>query len=139
MNRQADAVFAHLRAHVADFASGKAVALSADVATTVSRADEFTYVDPVDGSVSANQGVRFYLADGSRVVFRLSGTVSRETRTTQQGSVGATIRVYFERHVTDASQLGLVTADALQHVVRAGLALADIVALTGRTEPTVIT
>ena len=43
---------------------------------SLSACDSFTYVDPVDGSVSANQGLRFLFADGSRVIFRLSGTVS---------------------------------------------------------------
>ena len=62
---------------------------------TVSAADEFCYTDPVDHSVSAHQGIRFLMADGSRVIFRLSGT----------GSVGATIRMYIEKYETDKAKL----------------------------------
>ena len=54
---------------------------------TISEADMFTYNDPVDGSVSKNQGIRFIFKDGSRFVFRLSGT----------GVAGATIRMYLEK------------------------------------------
>lgn len=50
----------------------------------IAKADEFGYEDPVDGSVASRQGIRILMEDGSRVVFRLSGT----------GSVGATIRMY---------------------------------------------
>lgn len=55
------------------------------------KADVFDYTDPVDKSVSKNQGLRFILNDGSRIIFRLSGT----------GSVGATIRIYFEKYEND--------------------------------------
>ena len=51
---------------------------------TVATADEFTYTDPIDGSISRKQGWRRIMSDGSRVVWRLSGTA---------GS-GATIRMY---------------------------------------------
>merc|ERR1719454_2366424 len=54
----------------------------------IEKADMFEYKDPVDGSVSKNQGVRFMLAGGSRFVFRLSGT----------GVAGATIRMYLEKY-----------------------------------------
>ncbi len=60
--------------------------------TVIERADEFTYTDPVDGSVSPFQGIRIFLADGSRVVCRLSGT----------GTEGATLRVYLERYSRDS-------------------------------------
>ena len=50
-------------------------------ASRVERADDFGYTDPVDGSTTARQGVRIFLADGSRVVLRLSGT----------GTAGATL------------------------------------------------
>lgn len=62
---------------------------------TVAHADSFTYTDPVDGSVSANQGIRFLMTDSSRVIFRLSGT----------GSVGATIRMYIEKYEKDETKL----------------------------------
>ena len=64
------------------------------------KGDDFTYVDPVDKSVSQKQGVRFLLSDGSRVIFRLSGT----------GSSGATVRVYFERYTNDKTKLDWTTA-----------------------------
>merc|ERR1712083_1003307 len=51
--------------------------------------DVFEYTDPVDGSVSKNQGVRFIFEDGSRIIFRLSGT----------GVAGATVRLYLEKYV----------------------------------------
>ncbi len=62
---------------------------------TVSVSDEFSYTDPVDHSVSSNQGIRFIFTDGSRIVYRLSGT----------GSAGATIRVYIEQYTNDKSKL----------------------------------
>ena len=91
--------------------------------------NEFSYTDPVDASVSAAQGLRFIMQDGSRVVYRLSGT----------GSVGATLRVYIERYEADATRHSLPTAEALKELACIALALGDIEALTGRTEPTVIT
>lgn len=72
---------------------------------TVSHADEFTYTDPVDKSVSAHQGVRFLMSDGSRVIFRLSGT----------GSVGATIRMYIEKYETDPAKLQQASAVRTTH------------------------
>ena len=100
-------------------------------AQALSTIDQFEYTDPIDGSVSKNQGVRVLFADGSRVIFRLSGT----------GSVGATVRMYIERY-TPPSQpeaLGLDTADALEPLVALALELAQVRELTGRDEPTVIT
>lgn len=52
-------------------------------------ADNFEYKDPIDGSVTKNQGIRLFFEGGGRVVFRLSGT----------GSAGATIRVYVENYL----------------------------------------
>lgn len=68
-------------------------------------ADEFEYVDPVDGSVSSHQGVRYLFADGSRVIFRLSGTA---------GS-GATVRLYLEKYEPDSTKLGLVSSLLFLH------------------------
>ena len=95
----------------------------------VERADSFAYTDPVDGSVTKNQGLRIFFEGGSRVVFRLSGT----------GTSGATIRVYIERAEDDPSRLDLDTQSALADLIAAADAIAGIVAHTGRTEPTVIT
>jgi phosphoglucomutase len=96
---------------------------------TVETADDFSYLDPVDGSVSANQGIRILFVGGSRVVFRLSGT----------GTSGATLRVYIERYEPDASRHGLETQSALADLIAAADSIADIKAKTGRGEPSVIT
>jgi len=92
----------------------------------------FEYTDPVDGSVSKNQGWRFILADGSRFVFRLSGT----------GSVGATIRLYLERYIAPSADEAALTADvqaALGPIVACALKFSCLEEYTGRKEPTVIT
>lgn len=93
------------------------------------KADIFEYHDPVDHSVSKNQGIRFMFADGSRIIFRLSGT----------GSVGATIRIYFEKFESDTSKLEMETATALEDIIKLGLDLSQIESITGRKAPTVIT
>lgn len=90
-------------------------------------ADIFNYTDPVDGSISKNQGIRFIYADGSRIIFRLSGT----------GSEGATIRIYFEKY--DATDIDQRTDMALEEIINLGLKLSNIQEFTGRSEPTVIT
>jgi phosphoglucomutase len=95
----------------------------------VENADDFAYNDPVDGSVSANQGIRVLFEGGSRVVFRLSGT----------GTSGATLRVYIERYEPGPSRLGLETQSALADLIEAADTIAGIKARTGRDKPTVIT
>ena len=97
--------------------------------TTVSSADNFSYTDPVDSSVSSNQGIRIYLEGGARIVFRLSGT----------GTSGATLRVYCDRYVTDPSLFDVTTQVALKEVLQHADELAQIAALTGREKPDVIT
>ncbi|KFG88666.1 Phosphoglucomutase [Sphingobium herbicidovorans NBRC 16415] len=96
---------------------------------TIRSADDFAYTDPTDQSVSRNQGIRLLFEDGSRIVFRLSGT----------GTEGATLRVYIERYVDQTGKLGLETADALQPLVRAAQEIADIQGFTGMERPSVIT
>jgi phosphoglucomutase len=96
---------------------------------TVASADDFAYHDPVDGSVSEHQGLRIGFTDGSRVVFRLSGT----------GTAGATLRVYLERLEPDPARHGDDTQEALADVIAAAEALARITSRTGRTAPDVIT
>ena len=98
-------------------------------ALQVVSADDFAYTDPVDGSVSTAQGVRIGLADGSRIVFRLSGT----------GTEGATLRVYLERFEPDASQHAIDTQQALGGLIALADRLAGIRERTGRATPTVIT
>ena len=94
----------------------------------VKAADDFCYIDPVDGSRSDKQGVRILLEDGSRVVFRLSGT----------GTEGATLRVYLERYVADPSLHEIPTQEALAPLVALAEQVAHIVELTGRKVPDVI-
>ncbi len=97
---------------------------------TVVVADDFAYTDPVDGSVTTKQGIRVLLDDGSRVVFRLSGT----------GTVGATVRLYVEAVEAPPIAAGdRDTQTVLRPLVDAALALADLPARTGRERPTVIT
>jgi phosphoglucomutase len=95
----------------------------------VERADSFTYHDPVDGSVSRNQGIRIFFEGGSRLVFRLSGT----------GTSGATLRVYMERYEPDSARHDQETQAALAPLIEAAENLAGIAGRTGRTAPTVIT
>ena len=96
---------------------------------TVKSADDFAYTDPTDQSVSRNQGIRILFEDGSRIVFRLSGT----------GTEGATLRVYIERYVDRHGKLDMDTADALAPLVRAAQEIADISGFTGMDRPSVIT
>ncbi|MBX3575919.1 MAG: alpha-D-glucose phosphate-specific phosphoglucomutase [Rhizobiaceae bacterium] len=98
-------------------------------ALTVAAADEFAYHDPVDGSVSKNQGTRVLFEGGSRVVFRLSGT----------GTSGATLRVYIEKYEPDPAQHGRDPQAALAELIAAADAIAGIRRHTGRDAPTVIT
>jgi phosphoglucomutase len=102
--------------------------IRSDVSEVVA-ADEFEYKDPVDGSVSKHQGIRYLFGDGSRLVFRLSGT----------GSVGATIRVYIEQYEKDSSKTGRDSQDALAPLVDVALKLSKMQEYTGRSAPTVIT
>ena len=119
----ANGVMAHLRAQLASLPGqllGQRV---------VQAADDFSYTDPVDASVSAKQGIRILFEDGARIVFRLSGT----------GTEGATIRVYIEARETAPDRLGMATADALAELVATALAVSEMAQRTGRSAPTVIT
>jgi phosphoglucomutase len=94
---------------------------------TIATADDFKYTDPVDGSVAKKQGIRFLMSDGSRVIFRLSGTA---------GS-GATVRMYIEQY--ESEKLDLAVSDALKELTRIALDLCDIKTFCGTETPTVIT
>ncbi len=96
---------------------------------TISTADNFSYHDPVDKSVSENQGIRILFDDGSRIIFRLSGT----------GTEGATLRLYIERYVKDIDQHDLDTQEALYDLIETAELIANIIGYTGMLEPTVIT
>jgi phosphoglucomutase len=120
---QGDALMADLRSQLATLPGQTLAGLQ------VAWADDFAYTDPVDGSVSQKQGVRVVLADGSRVVFRLSGT----------GTEGATLRVYLEQHEPDASRHSLAAQEVLAPLVALAEAVAHIRQYTGMNEPTVCT
>jgi len=96
---------------------------------TIATADDFTYTDPVDGSIAMKQGIRFLMADGSRIIFRLSGTA---------GS-GATVRMYIEQYEPDSAKHGMTVSSALEELVKAALELCDIKTFCGTETPTVIT
>lgn len=95
----------------------------------IAEASAFSYHDPVDGSVSENQGIQIHFQGGSRAVLRLSGT----------GTEGATLRLYLERVVTEPDQLALDPKAALAQVAEAAKDLIRLEELTGRTKPDVIT
>jgi len=96
---------------------------------TVSACDNFSYVDPVDGSSAVKQGIRIMFTDGSRLVFRLSGT----------GSSGATVRMYVDSYETDPAKLFGSAQEMLGPCVEVGLVISQLRELTGRLQPTVIT
>ncbi|MCE7795280.1 alpha-D-glucose phosphate-specific phosphoglucomutase [Sphingobium sufflavum] len=120
---RADALMAALRASL-DTLPGRVTA-----AGTIATADDFAYLDPTDQSVSNRQGVRILFEDGSRLVFRLSGT----------GTEGATIRLYIERYEPKTGDLAQAVDDALAPLIAAAQDLADISGHTGMDAPTVIT
>lgn len=95
--------------------------------STVEKTDDFSYKDPIDGSVSSGQGLRILLADGSRVIVRLSGT----------GTAGATMRLYLERYRNDAGKATI--KEVLGPLAEAALRVLDLRARCGREAPDVIT
>jgi phosphoglucomutase len=96
---------------------------------TVKLCDDFSYTDPVDGSVSKGQGVRIIFTDGSRIIFRLSGT----------GTEGATLRAYLEAYEADTSRHHLDAQVALAELIQIALLVSELKQRTGREQPTVIT
>jgi phosphoglucomutase len=92
-------------------------------------ADDFEYTDPIDGSVASKQGVRFVFTDGSRFIFRLSGT----------GSSGATVRMYIEQYEADEAKQGVDAQVALKPLIDIALEVSELQKFTGRESPTVIT
>jgi phosphoglucomutase len=96
---------------------------------TVKTCDDFSYLDPIDGSISSNQGTRILFTDGSRIVFRLSGT----------GTEGATLRIYLEAFEPDTAKHYLDAQVALAEMIQIALQISQLVERTGRTAPTVIT
>jgi phosphoglucomutase len=119
----ANAIVDHLRSQMADLA-GKTFG-----SYTVKFADEFSYHDSIDGSISNNQGIRIGFTNGSRIVFRLSGT----------GTVGATLRIYLEKFEPDAAQHDQDAQVALAELIELAEQFCQVKQRTGRTEPNVIT
>ena len=120
---RANALMDHLRAQL-----GK-TDLAAFGGKILAKSDDFAYHDPVDQSDSKGQGIRFLFKDGSRIIYRLSGT----------GTAGATIRVYIERYEPDPAKQGGDTQTALADLIGLARNLAEIETRTGRSSPTVIT
>ncbi len=96
---------------------------------TVALADDFVYTDPVDGSVATKQGIRIVMSDGSRIVFRLSGT----------GTEGATIRLYLEKFEADPARHAIEAQSALAGLARIADTLSQLKQRTGREGPSVTT
>lgn len=96
---------------------------------TVAMCDDFSYTDPIDNSVSTGQGIRIIFTDGSRIVFRLSGT----------GTEGATLRIYLEAYEPDVAKHKLDAQVSLTELIGIALQLTELRSRTGREAPTVIT
>ncbi|NHZ92987.1 alpha-D-glucose phosphate-specific phosphoglucomutase [Massilia sp. CCM 8733] len=122
-SKAAEGLMAHLREQLS--------ALAGQVIDgyTVDFADDFVYKDPVDGSIASKQGVRIVMTDGSRIVFRLSGT----------GTEGATIRLYLERYEADLAMHGMPAQEVLAGLAAIADRLAGLHQRTGRDRPTVTT
>ena len=95
----------------------------------VLNADNFTYTDPVDNSISKNQGLRIILENNSRIILRLSGT----------GTKGSTLRIYFEKYSQTNENLNLNPQVALCELIKSLDDLLNISKLTKMDQPTVIT
>jgi phosphoglucomutase len=119
----ADRLMAELRAKLPDLTGAVQGGLR------IESADDFAYLDPVDGSTSQAQGVRILFEGGSRIVYRLSGT----------GTSGATLRLYLERYEPPEGVLDQPVGEALADLVAAGDAIAGVAAHTGRAKPDVVT
>ncbi|ASP19487.1 phosphoglucomutase [Antarctobacter heliothermus] len=121
----AEAMMADMNARLGDLPGTEV----GDPPKTIAAADQFSYTDPVDGSVSNNQGLRLLFADDSRAVIRLSGT----------GTEGATVRVYLERYEPANGDLEGETQAALSDLAKAVNALTGLSERTGRDAPDVMT
>ncbi|MFI3188091.1 alpha-D-glucose phosphate-specific phosphoglucomutase [Crenothrix sp. D3] len=119
----ANAIVEHLREQLPELA-GKTFG-----EYTIKYADEFSYHDSIDGSISNNQGIRVGFTNGSRIVFRLSGT----------GTVGATLRIYLEKFEPDATKHDQDAQIALADLIELAEQFCQVKQRTGRTEPNVIT
>jgi phosphoglucomutase len=127
----AEAMMSHLRKLFADssFAGSQLKATTSDTTFTVGTADDFSYTDPIDGSVSTKQGLYVKFTDGSRIIFRLSGT----------GSSGATVRLYVEKYSKNENEYGLDAQVGLKPLIEVALAVSKLQEFTKRDKPDVIT
>jgi phosphoglucomutase len=127
----AEAMMAHLRETFASssFAGSAHKATSSDASFTVAAADDFAYTDPIDGSVSTKQGLRIMFTDGSRIIFRLSGT----------GSSGATVRLYVEKYSRNEAEYADDAQVGLKPLIEVALQLSKLQEYTKRDKPNVIT
>ena len=96
---------------------------------TVTAADEFAYVDPIDGSQAKGQGLRVIFGDTARIVLRKSGT----------GTSGATLRLYLEWLREDQWELRLPTQEVLTPLALIADRLCQLKAITGRDQPSLVT
>lgn len=119
----ANGVIEHLRKHFSAM-TGKVYGRY-----TIKSCDDFSYTDSIDGSISTKQGLRILFTDGSRIVFRLSGT----------GTCGATLRIYLEAFEPETSKHDLDAQIALSEMIQIALQISELKQRTGRDTPTVIT
>ena len=96
---------------------------------TIQTCDDFSYTDSIDGSISTKQGLRILFTDGSRIVFRLSGT----------GTSGATLRIYLEAFEPDTNKHDLDAQTLLAEMIQIAMQISELKQRTGRDTPTVIT
>jgi len=121
----------HLRKLFAssDFKGSSLKAQTSDASFKVAEADDFSYTDPIDGSVSTKQGLYIKFADGSRIIFRLSGT----------GSSGATVRLYVEKYSKDEAEYLKDAQEGLKPLIEVALEVSKLKEFTKRDKPSVIT
>lgn len=112
-----------------DFKGSSLKATTSANSFTVAEADDFSYTDLIDGSVSTKQGLYIKFQDGSRIIFRLSGT----------GSSGATVRLYVEKYSKDEKEYGEDAQVGLKPLIEVALATSKLQEFTKRDKPDVIT
>jgi phosphoglucomutase len=120
---------ANMIKHLNDYIKDPATKGKKFGAYTIQEIDDFEYKDPIDNSVSKNQGIRIIFTDGSRLIYRLSGT----------GSSGATIRVYLDKYDATVANLEKDTQEHLKDLIQVALEISQLQKFTGREKPTVIT
>ena len=127
----AEAMMTHLRKLFTspDFKGSSLKASTSNTTFKVAEADDFSYKDPIDGSVSTKQGLYIRFEDGSRIIFRLSGT----------GSSGATVRLYTEKYSKDEGEYGEEAQVGLKPLIEVALAVSKMKEFTKREKPDVIT